>query len=171
MGLYCEVSLKNLGFWPSTRNAGVVVDYNYGNQIFEKKFHEMTSFLCPVRTGNLLGSLSCEGNGMTIIATTDCEYAEYVEFGTWKQMAQPYFEESIQTAFAAAYGAWVEAYELALSVEWQFVFWEVYQQVMSNPKANPLFAELWAINAANVSVETQRTYLDVGPEIPDIIII
>jgi len=46
---------------------------------------------CPVRTGNLRRSIThrvvSNERGIT---GTDCEYAGYVEMGTYKQKAQPY---------------------------------------------------------------------------------
>ena len=47
--------------------------------------------LCPVDTGRLRDSIavSADNNGAEISADTD--YAAYVEFGTWKSAAQPFF--------------------------------------------------------------------------------
>jgi hypothetical protein len=82
MGLYAAINLHDLGFYPTTRNAGVVIDYGYGNNEFERIFHSFVSSYCPVRTGNLLSSIHCEIHGMEIEVYTQCEYAQYVEYGT-----------------------------------------------------------------------------------------
>ena len=173
MGLLCELNLHDLGFWPSSRNYGIVADYSKGNQVFQNTFHSVISELCPVATGYLLGSIHCSADGMTISAFTLCEYAECVEYGTSRQAAQPYFEAAISSAFDAAYTYWESAYEAALAIEWQLVFFDVYQQAVagSKSKADSLFAENWAINAANTSIETQRTYLEVGMEVPEVYVI
>lgn len=53
---------------------------------------------CPVDTGRLRGSITTN-----IISTysgevgTNVEYAEYVEYGTRYQSAQPYFEPAVET--------------------------------------------------------------------------
>lgn len=172
MGMIAELDLRELGFWQTTRNGGFVADYTAGMEAFKKAFHTYTSSNCPVRTGHLLGSLRCENAGpMGLTIYTNCSYAECVEYGTWKQSAQPYFEDAIKMAFDTAYGIWVNAYERALDLEYQFVFMDVYIQAMSNPKANPVFAEAWAHNAATVSVETQRDYLYIDPVPPETTVI
>jgi hypothetical protein len=87
MGLYATISLHDLGFYPTTRNAGAVIDYSDGNNAFETIFHSFISTNCPVRTGNLLSSIHCEFRDMEIDIYTKCEYAEYVEYGTARQEA------------------------------------------------------------------------------------
>lgn len=172
MGLIAELDLRQLGFWQTTRNAGYVADYTAGLETFKRIFHTYTTEHCPVRTGHLLGSLHCENAGpMGLIIYTNCSYAENVEYGTWKQSAQPYFEDAITTAFEGAYEMWVDAYERALDLEYMWVFNDVYIQAMSNPKNNPVFAEAWAHNAATVSVETQRDYLHIDPVPPETTVI
>lgn len=170
MGLLCELNLRDLGFWPSSRNYGIIADYSAGNQVFQNTFNSVISERCPVATGRLLSSIHCSAAGMTIRAFTSCEYAECVEYGTSRQAAQPYFEAAISSAFYAAYIHWKNAYEEALATEWQLVFFDVYQQAVagSNQQTDSLFAERWATNAANVSIDTQRTYLEVGMEVPDV---
>lgn len=173
MGLYATINLHDLGFYPTTRNAGVAIDYSYGNGEFETVFHSFISSYCPVRTGNLLSSIHCEARGMEIDVYTQCEYAQHVEYGTALQDAQPYFEQAVEEAFSVAYDSWVLATEEALMIEYDWVYNDVYSQVMSDQRAasSPTFAERWAHNAATVSVESQRTYLDIGPITPATIII
>ena len=62
------------------------------------EFQNEARALCPIRTGNLVSSISgtATGDGFTAEATAD--YAEYVEYGTWKMSAQPYFVETFQMA-------------------------------------------------------------------------
>lgn len=45
---------------------------------------------CPVATGNLRASINMSAGGNTCTVGTNCEYAGYVEFGTYKMAAQPY---------------------------------------------------------------------------------
>ena len=173
MGLYASLNLSQLGFWGTTRNGQFPVDYNTGNSIFLNTFHTETATNCPVRTGNLLGSIHGSVSGMSGEFYTQCDYAEYVEYGTWRQSAKPYFENALAVATDSAYSAWVQAYEEALELEYWYVFWDVFDHVMSIfPASNSItFAERWAQNAARVSVESQRTYLDIPPDPPTTIII
>ena len=48
--------------------------------------------VCPVRTGNLRASIHTEIQPLRGEVGTNVQYAPYVEFGTSKQVAQPYLE-------------------------------------------------------------------------------
>lgn len=61
----------------------------------------------PVDTSNLKNSIgtSIENNGMTGVVSTNVEYAAYVEFGTVKMAAKPYFTpaaEQVRKSFERA---------------------------------------------------------------------
>lgn len=61
----------------------------------------------PVDTGNLKNSISTsfENDGMTGVVSTNVEYAAYVEFGTVKMAAKPYFTpaaEQVRKSFERA---------------------------------------------------------------------
>lgn len=53
--------------------------------------------LCPVDTGNLRNSLTYEvdEDEQAAYIGTNVEYASFVEFGTYKQKAQPYLEPAV----------------------------------------------------------------------------
>lgn len=172
MGLYAEINLRYMGFWPTTRNGGFIINYDPGFAVFQSRFRASIVANCPVRTGNLLSSIHCEISGMTIRVYTQCPYAQYVEYGTWKQMAQPYFEQAISDALLSAYDLWDQAVDRALDDEYHFVFNDVWNQVMSdlNARNSPTFAERWAHNAARVSVNSQRKHRRIGPILPTTII-
>lgn len=89
----------------------VVYDYSEGCDIFVDTFLAIATDLVPVDTGNLMNSLDASTDGTEVTAETDCEYAEYVEYGTWKMAAQPYFLPALEEALAAAFDVWVEARE------------------------------------------------------------
>ena len=171
MGLYARVDLEDLGFYPFTLKGEIEVNYSRGFEVFEEVFSDIISGLCPVRTGNLIESINCDWGDMEIYAETLCDYAEYVEYGTWCMEAQPYFEAAVENAFYKAYGVWVEAYEEALEEEYWFVFGYVYNLMIENPWVNDYVAEIFAHNAAEVTVAAQRTYLRIDPTPPDTIII
>ena len=173
MGLYAGFDLSRLGFYETTRNGQYPVNYNTGNQIFLNTFHTEIATHCPVRTGNLLGSIHGSLFGMNGEFYTQCDYAEYVEYGTWGQPAKPYFENALASALDSAYSAWVRAYEYTLELEYQHVFWNVFDHIMAiHPAKNSItFAENWAHNAATASVKSQRSYLYIPPAPPPTIII
>lgn len=55
-----------------------------------KEILNMAKGLVPVDTGELKSSLKKEGTGMEAIVGTDCEYAQYVHFGTSRQSPKPF---------------------------------------------------------------------------------
>lgn len=61
-------------------------------------FLEESTGVCPVDTGLLVSSISATTDGDGFIAIADTDYAQYVEYGTWKMEAQPYFEEPFYDA-------------------------------------------------------------------------
>ena len=171
MGLMAKIDLKDLGFYPFTLKGKIEVNYSGGFKVFEKVFSDTISALCPVRTGNLIESITCDTGEMEANVKTLCEYAQYVEYGTWCMEAQPYFDAAIENAFYKAYDVWVEDYEAALEEEYWFVFDYVYDLMMLNPWTSAYAAETFAHNAATATVEAQRTYLFIKPVPPDTIII
>jgi HK97 gp10 family phage protein len=50
----------------------------------------------PVKTGDLRRSIGVDGDKRNIIIKADMQYAGYVEFGTQRQKAKPYFFNSIR---------------------------------------------------------------------------
>lgn len=71
-------------------------------QAFASTFMETVNGLCPVRTGYLLSSISCDPGSAEVECYANAEYAQYVEYGTYKMSAQPYFEPAIEAALDAA---------------------------------------------------------------------
>lgn len=96
-------------------------------------------------------------------AFTECEYADYVEFGTWGRAARPFFTIALQAAYSAAYPEWVASYEGALESEYQYVYDQVRAQCAMNRKQNETFAHNWSHNAAIASIQSQRTYHPISP--------
>lgn len=165
MGLYCEFNLSEAGFWETTKNGGFVVDYSEGNQIFANTFHNIVSAYCPIKTGYLIGSTHCSSNGMNTTAYATADYAQYVEFGTSQQAEQPFFTMAVEMAFIEAYPIWVESYEQALELEYWYVYDQVWAQTQTNSKQNDTFASNWSHNAATASINSQRTYYPITPEV------
>lgn len=75
----------------------------YPQQIFDNMgalFAAMAKETVPVDTGNLQSSIGYEVGYNYVTFYADAEYADYVEYGTSRQSAQPYFEEAVMLAVA-----------------------------------------------------------------------
>lgn len=70
-------------------------------QAFSNAFHDTINALCPVRTGFLRSTCDCIFLGDSILCVADAEYAQYVEYGTSRMAAQPYFEPAIEDGVRA----------------------------------------------------------------------
>lgn len=70
--------------------------------VFQDTFLETARSLCPVRTGYLLSTIRCNSGGGGAECVAGAEYAQYVEYGTYKMSASPYFEPAIQAGIDAA---------------------------------------------------------------------
>lgn len=101
MGLFFQLDVDmDMGFPIETEELGLPVDYGPALDEFIEIFLQEAYQLVPVDTGFLLGSIAADHDGECIItceATAD--YAQYVEFGTWKMMAQPYFIPALEAAW------------------------------------------------------------------------
>ena len=118
MGLLAEFDIiADFGFKTETPTVGIPIYYDDGMEEFETVFMDTIEELCPVDTGFLHDSIQVETTDTTVKAWTDCEYAQYVEYGTWKQDPQPYFEPAVAAALNAATHIWNDAMEEALEEE------------------------------------------------------
>lgn len=74
-------------------------DIDYSDAIREAvdEFMDAATSDVPVDTGTLQASISCEEEYMGFTAYADTDYAEYVEYGTYKMEAQPYFEDNLES--------------------------------------------------------------------------
>ena len=114
MGLFADFDIVNdFGYIESTPIYGIYPDYDTGCQIFIQSFIRNSTLLVPVDTGYLRSTLTAGGSDTYCYAKTDCEYAQYPEYGTWCQAAQPYFEPALERALAEAAPYWDAAQEEA----------------------------------------------------------
>lgn len=116
MGLYASFSPETFGL-PLTLSQAigeevveVEVDYSEACEAFCEVFEDVATDLVPVDTGYLQSTIWAETDGFFCEASADAEYAQYVEYGTWKMAAQPYF----QPALAEGLQAFAELAEEAL---------------------------------------------------------
>ena len=122
MGLRANINAMDQGF-PMTADVGdisIPVDYSEAAEVFKTMFLDVARELVPVRTGYLKSTIAAQIGEATIgevTAEASAEYAQYVEFGTYRQMAQPYFIPAIEAALEewglAAQKAYKEALEEA----------------------------------------------------------
>lgn len=107
MGLYASFTPEELGY-PVTLEQEVLgevvtvdVEYAEACEAFCMAFLETATSLVPVRTGFLLSTIDANTDGHMCEAEATAEYAQYVEYGTWKMDAQPYFEPGVQAGLEA----------------------------------------------------------------------
>ena len=122
MGLRCTVDpVNDLGYPPETPSLGLHIDYGDGCDVFLDTFFDIAYDLCPVDTGELISSIDgfTDGEGVEVYA--DADYAQYVEYGTSKMAAQPYFRPAIAAALERANLDWQEAVDEAMEEESQIL--------------------------------------------------
>ena len=118
MGLFVEFDvIDDFGYLDMTEEYAIVPNYSEGCQVFAITFLEVARQLVPVDTGYLRSTLKAEGDDTYCCAETDCEYAQYPEFGTWCQAEQPYFRPALEQAIMAAKPYWDRAQQDALIEE------------------------------------------------------
>ena len=119
MGLRANINAMDQGF-PMTADVGdisIPVDYSEAAEVFKAVFLDVARELVPVRTGYLKSTIAAEigeANIGEVTVEASAEYAQYVEFGTYRQMAQPYFIPAIEAALEEWGLAAQEAYDEAL---------------------------------------------------------
>lgn len=118
MGLYVEFDvIDDFGFLDRTEEYGIIPDYSEGCAAFVDAFLQYSTSLVPVRTGYLQSTLEADCTETSCYAETDCDYAQYVEYGTSYMGAQPYFEPALEYALNEAEPLWIRAEEDALLEE------------------------------------------------------
>lgn len=129
MGLFVEFDvIDDFGFIEATEEFGIRPDYQQGCDVFAETFLRVSKSLVPVDTGYLRSTLRAEGSDTYCMAETDCEYAQYPEFGTYCQAEQPYFTPALEEALAEAEPYWSDAQEWALLEEQELLEARAEQQ-------------------------------------------
>ena len=122
MGLRCTVDpVIDLNYPSATPSLGLYIEYGEGCDAFLDTFFDIAYDLCPIDTGELISSIDgfTDGEGVEVYA--DADYAQYVEYGTSKMEAQPYFRPAIAAALEAAKRDWQEAVDEAMEEEAQIL--------------------------------------------------
>ena len=105
MGLRGTVSV---GLPPTTSIYHRDIDYSDAVREAIDEFMDAATSDVPVDTGTLQASISCEEEYMGFTAYADTNYAEYVEYGTYKMDAQPYFEDNLESVASELHANCVE---------------------------------------------------------------
>ena len=107
MGLYASFTPEELGY-PLTLEqellgeiAIVEVDYSAACEAFVATFMAEATALVPVDTGYLQSTIDADTDGFFCECMAEAEYAQYVEYGTWKMDAQPYFTPALEAGLRA----------------------------------------------------------------------
>ena len=115
MGLICSLE-DPAGLWSlptETPTLSFPVDYSPIAETFGATVAEMARGMCPVYTGYLQSSISASGGTITVGA----DYAQYVEYGTWKSPAQPFLTPAVQAGAMMAYQQAQQIYQQAVQIE------------------------------------------------------
>ena len=159
MGLYCQYDiLQNPAFnaevsaeimetdelgniVPSGEFETMEVDYSNALDLACAKFEEVAHQLVPVDTGYLSSSISADHDGRSMVFFyAKADYAQYVEFGTWKMPAQEYFRPAVKAALDILLGEAMAAQEWAT---------EIVQTLAEN-----IFYYGFGVGAANIGGDT-----------------
>lgn len=109
MGLQFNMSVYDLGYIQATQDITLYPNYAEGCRVFRDTFLAEAQARCPVRTGYLRSTISASSTASSITCIVGAEYAQYVEYGTSRQSAQPYFEPALQIALETAREYWDKA--------------------------------------------------------------
>lgn len=77
----------------------VPVDYTDAFAAFAQAFYGYATDLVPVDTGYLQSTITSSSDDWSMTAEASAEYAQYVEYGTWKMSQQPYFRPALEYAW------------------------------------------------------------------------
>lgn len=109
MGLLFNMSVQDLGYIQATQDIVLHPSYAEGCRVFCDTFLAEAQARCPVRTGYLRSTISASSTASSITCMAGADYAQYVEYGTSRQSAQPYFEPALQIALETAREYWDRA--------------------------------------------------------------
>lgn len=105
MGLYVEFDISDYGYMNEVQGNIAdllpfyeVMDFAPACEAFVKTFIEEAQRLVPVDTGYLRSTINATTDGFHCSAEATAEYAEYVEYGTFRMREQPYFTPALEKA-------------------------------------------------------------------------
>ena len=141
------MSVYDLGYIECTQDYLLYPQYEEGCRVFCDTFLEEARALCPVRTGYLRSTISADYTSTyDIICEVEADYAQYVEYGTSLQSAQPYFEPALDMALAAAESYWDEAEREAIERQRELVQRGRELEERTTHFANAWYSEITGLN-------------------------
>lgn len=129
------------------------IDYSEVIQSGLNQFQDEARSLCPVRTGNLLSSISGDASSEGFTAEASAEYAVYVEYGTWKMEAQPFFVEPFEMAGEDCGEALKELLQEELTEASQMAMMEIEERFMMEVEMAIEEAEIMAMSGDVLGAE------------------
>ena len=96
MGLRAHIDLHDWDFPDETPILGIPIEYSGVGELFGTIAQQLAQSVCPVDTGYLQSSINGSGGDTEGEVIAGAEYAQYVEYGTWKMQAQPYFTDAVE---------------------------------------------------------------------------
>lgn len=148
MSLHGTITLEAVPM--STKYYNTPIDYSDAFREAEDIFLDEATSLVPVDTGLLRSSITAESGYYRLDAYADTDYAEYVEYGTYKMAAQPYFEPALADAADAARAAALDIYREAQQEDTQRYVEEAQKQ--SEEKQAQLFDTLGGFLGAIIAM-------------------
>ncbi len=120
MGLYAKITPEDLGFereiTEDSLGLEVPVEYEEAMKIAGEVFVEEAKKLVPVDTGYLRSTIAAGIDDDAAYFEATAEYAQYVEYGTWCQKAQPYFVPALEKAVGEYIEQCKQAYDAAQEI-------------------------------------------------------
>lgn len=120
MGLYARITPEDLGFEreiiEDSLDLSVPVEYEEAMEIAAEIFITEAQKLVPIDTGYLCSTIDAGVEDDAVYFEATAEYAQYVEYGTWCQKAQPYFAPALEIAVGEYIQQCREAYDAALEI-------------------------------------------------------
>lgn len=135
MGLYCEYDILQNPAFNAEVSAEIIEADDTGNPVYTgefetmevdyssaldsacAKFEEVATRLVPVDTGYLRSSIWADHDGSsTVFFYAEADYAQYVEFGTFRMPAQEYFRPAVEAALDILLGEAQAAQQWALEM-------------------------------------------------------
>lgn len=120
MGLQASLSTDWLPDTTSFTETGISYNNNFGRIAASLARQEV-----PVDTGYLQSSIS----GDSDVVQAEAEYAQYVEYGTWKMDSQPYFEFAVEQAASEMGEEWSEQFLDANMIDSEQFLDEAYLEI------------------------------------------
>ena len=122
MGLRARLDVINdWGFPKDTPTLHLPIEYEGVGEMFGMVAQEIATAYCPVDTGFLQSSIHGDGSDTDGKVEALAEYAQYVEYGTWKMAAQPYFTPAVEYGAVLAFQRAAQIYQEMIRQEQEII--------------------------------------------------